>query len=115
MKLVLSILAIYFLVLSALPCRDGGDDLLRPLASAMAHQDVDAGNQNEDKHDHNQDGCSPFCSCHCCSVKIESLPLFEACIDRKPVFKLSIVQYEIDAPSIDNYPNRVWQPPKYIA
>ncbi|WP_131555339.1 DUF6660 family protein [Sphingobacterium deserti] len=114
MKLVLSILSIYFLVLSALPCRDGGDDLLPAMSSAMAHSSSDSGTQNHEKHDHNQDGCSPFCSCHCCSIKIEPLQMFEAGIDRKVVFKLSVAQPEIDAPSINNYPNRVWQPPKYI-
>lgn len=114
MKLALSILTIYFLVLSALPCRDAGDDMPSPILSALTHLDSRTSDHKHEKHEHQNDGCSPFCSCQCCSLKMETFQKFEAGIGRKVLFQLAAAPYEIDAPSIDNYPNQVWQPPKYI-
>lgn len=115
MKLVLGFLTIYVLVLSALPCRDVVDDLPNPILSSVTHVDSSRSNPGHEKHEHRRDGCSPFCSCQCCNLKMETLQMFETIFDRKEVVQISVTQYEIDAPSIDNYPNQIWQPPKYIA
>jgi len=115
MKLVLGLLTIYFLVLSALPCRDAGDDLHLPILTTKAHTDSAAEPHKHGGHAHQNDGCSPFCSCQCCSLKMETLQKFEAGIGKKIVLQLTVAHYELDAPSIDNYPNQIWQPPKYIA
>lgn len=83
------------------------------IPSAVAQTEAHADEQGHS--DHRDDGCSPFCSCQCCSLKFEIVQLFENHVGKKVSFQLATSMYVLDAPAIDNYPNQIWQPPKYIA
>lgn len=64
-KLATTILAIFFLGLTLMPCDDvvGQDN-----CGAEVHYHT---NDNHE-HDAESDFCSPFCQCHCCHTNVNS-------------------------------------------
>jgi hypothetical protein len=57
------------------------------------------------------DGCSPFCSCACCSISVVS----------NNFQKISFIPQKIEASYLLNLPSKVlkisiafWQPPKFV-
>ncbi|MEI9955372.1 MAG: DUF6660 family protein [Ferruginibacter sp.] len=59
MKLLAILFSFYILLLPALPCRDS-KECNTDKQTVMIQPD------NHDQHHHEDEGCSPFCSCACC-------------------------------------------------
>jgi len=62
MKLLAAILSIYILVLTALPCIDEPED-------HSVQKNVITQNST-DNHQHEENHCSPFCTCQCCATPV---------------------------------------------
>ncbi|WP_081868441.1 DUF6660 family protein [Leeuwenhoekiella sp. MAR_2009_132] len=63
MKLLTFIFGLYILTLNALPCTDVNADVVsdNPQTEVVSASNLD--------HNHSaSDGCTPFCTCHCCHV-----------------------------------------------
>jgi hypothetical protein len=105
MKFFWLFFSILLLTLSVLPCGDTIEcnDNTR---TEIAQQD------NHEKHNHNSELCSPFCSCACCGIAVSQfIPVkFEF---KKLVF-VEIVKhqtfYKFNFSSINIC--HIWQPPK---
>ena len=105
MKVLTFILAIYILVLSAMPCGD-------------MHNVCNASNAKTElsqNHDHQQDKddyCSPFCTCSCCSASIVALDFKPFQLKKPAEFsitqKLTIRNFSF----VSNFYGNIWQPPK---
>lgn len=65
-KIFVTILSVYFLGLSFIPCEDTVVDN-NPIEEEMAYY------QNQDTDNHLTDLCSPFCSCQCCHVNVAEI------------------------------------------
>ncbi|KAA3651630.1 MAG: hypothetical protein DWP98_02705 [Bacteroidetes bacterium] len=78
MKAFASIIAVFFLCLSVLPCADKNDSHSEITVSSEAHN-----------HEHAADDCAPFCYCNCChvhaTIQIEGQVFSEISQTFKPV------------------------------
>jgi hypothetical protein len=101
MKIFVTILSLFILVLTAIPCID---------APTHSLQKSELNNSNAEHHE-SEDDCSPFCTCVCCaspmiqgflSVQINGLGLVE--------------EYSSAYKSIrcNSLASSIWQPPKQI-
>lgn len=104
MKLLATILSIYLLGLTAVPCVDG----------ETAH--VTADNQTSEvvlsasAHDHaTGEACAPFCSCQCCQIQLTlvDFPIFKPL---NPSFQAIFVASANDL--VDEFSNSLFQPPR---
>ena len=68
MRLIASILAIYILLLSCLPCADAETTAGVPVMTATEAAHNGSTNNPHGHHDTAPDLCSPFCHCSCCVV-----------------------------------------------
>lgn len=101
-----AILLIYILGLLAVPCSDVYN-------SCVASNSV----QKELTHNHsddNDDHCTPFCQCSCCSVSVVKfnfkMPEFNL-----PQHIISVKNAVIkDCQVISSYSGSIWQPPKFF-
>lgn len=100
MKAFASILSLYILFLTALPCVDKPDscDLQATVLS------IPQGNHVQDV-----DHCSPFCTCNCCSspkiqedctVQFNSFEILLACISGQVLMPVA------------THTGNIWQPPR---
>ncbi len=103
MKLFTFIMAVMFLVLSGMPCRDN-DSLENTALTASAQH-------HADQKGH-KDACSPFCTCSCCSTLSISYPLavlaaihVEASVHCSSLYIGSVINISLP----------VWQPPQLTA
>lgn len=65
-KWIITILSIYLIALSCLPCADME-------VNSPAHDLTGlASNNEEHSHDKEKDSCSPFCFCNCCGAQVLS-------------------------------------------
>lgn len=100
-----AILLIYILGLTAVPCSDIYNKCIEP----KSHEKELAHNHGQD----NDDKCTPFCQCSCCSVPgvkfgfrlPEYNPPFAVITDKNAVIK--------DCQVISSYCGSIWQPPKF--
>jgi hypothetical protein len=102
MKKALAIfLSIYILTLTAIPCMD------RPECHEMQESTLEQTSDSE--HHCENDHCSPFCTCNCCTspivVQLAHLQLSVNTITQKQSTPYFLEQ----TPSM---PTSVWQPPK---
>ncbi len=104
MKLLTLIWALYLVALSLAPCSD-----------AVNNCEDNAIVEQTDNHDHNKDqddNCTPFCHCACCSINIavynfsleEALRTPEYFVEKKTIFR--------DISHTADYYGNIWQPPK---
>lgn len=105
MKVFAFFMAIYILVLSAVPCSDVHNEC----------NDKNSKTGLTQNHDHQQDkddNCSPFCICTCCSASVVFLDfaLFQIKIPNEFSIteKLTIRNFSF----VSNYFGNIWQPPK---
>lgn len=97
MKAFVSILAVYILILTIIPC------VIKP-HDTILHQ-----TELSDLHNHHHtDQCSPFCVCHCCtSPIIYQASIFQ--INDPSYDKMTYPEYQS---SFDSSPRTaIWQPP----
>ena len=99
-KMMIGMLAVLMLALSVMPCNDG---------MALQPHQISVDQPEQDHHDHENDFCSPFCSCSCCSTVI--------------AFVHEVKIQTIVQPAHKNYPREeqsfvsvfipdCWQPPR---
>ena len=98
--------------LSLVPCGDGGGGIVE-----IAHHFFDIEHEHVTSHeDHsntcNDDFCSPFCICNCCSSALEtpSKLVFQI---KTPPFSLESGIGSIQNAFSSSFNHSIWQPPKF--
>ena len=105
MRWIVTILVFYLTALSSLTCSDGRSLFYKSLIQAEVVQSSDHPTDNEDT-------CSPFCYCNCCSVSISSFD-FKSFEIKPP--KTNFISKKIrpsDYSLVSNFYGNIWQPPK---
>lgn len=108
MKVFAFFMAIYILVLSAVPCSD-------------VHNDCDDNSnkteltKNHDHHQDQDDNCTPFCTCTCCSASVIALDFVPFQIKNPTVFHISEKVTIRNFSFISNFFGSIWQPPKIMS
>ncbi|HEU4788616.1 MAG TPA: DUF6660 family protein [Flavobacterium sp.] len=105
MKWTSTILSIIFLLLSCLPCAD---------------KDMNSSSQilvvkSSSEHNQDNDACSPFCICNCCSSHVFAFDNTVSSLDFVIVQKLvknKIPEYKSVFTS--NFFGSIWQPPQIV-
>ncbi|WP_264551131.1 DUF6660 family protein [Flavobacterium sp. N2038] len=107
MKWISTILLVYILALLVVPCSD------------VYNSCTDTNSKiQEASHSHSQDNddhCTPFCQCSCCSVSVVKFQF------KLPDFNLPQQTYTVknsvirDCQVISRYSGSIWQPPKFFA
>lgn len=101
-------MAIYILVLSAVPCSDAHNDCNDSKAKTELAQD------HEHQQDHD-DTCSPFCTCACCGVSIINMNFTPLQVKTNIVFALVQKVTICNSSLISNFFGSIWQPPKIVS
>jgi hypothetical protein len=100
-------MAIYILVLSAVPCSD---------AHNSCNKTVETEQNTEHSHEHDSDdNCSPFCICNCCGshIAVIEIPFYSLNVH----YSYSLVEKVAlrNDSFIATFFNNIWQPPKITA
>lgn len=104
MKSFALIFAVYFFVLSILPCGDTKEVQYEQYVTEMTQQPVE-------EHNH-IDFCSPFCVCSCCGVNFSTQFLAIQQIEiHVNQLKIPLVETKL-IPFFSSYYASIWQPPK---
>lgn len=103
MKYLALLFSFYLIALTLMPCGDVSDNAVDAKTSYTIHKDTRA------MENCNQEVCTPFCSCSCCSVG-KNFPVQTVSISVDPVVLVSYCFYAASAPSEQAVD--VWQPPK---
>ncbi|WP_462238757.1 DUF6660 family protein [Ferruginibacter sp.] len=103
MKIFAFIMAITILILSVMPCMDGGFT-----NNGEAKTEISKA-ENQPEHS-DSDDCSPFCNCSCCSASVIHQVIFYNYLAKPliPAKKYSI--YNLSSYSDISF--SIWQPPK---
>jgi hypothetical protein len=114
MKWLTIVFAVYVLGLSLWPCADDALPLVgQALATVVTTSASTADTRSNDAHEHQDDQCSPFCTCACCAVVATITPLFAyptASVSESGWFSATRFHY---APTNWAEPlTAIWQPPK---
>ncbi|MGB5982599.1 MAG: DUF6660 family protein [Nonlabens sp.] len=100
MKWMVAILSMYLLGLNLIPC---GDD-------AIEHDSVE-NTCNQEPQEHDDDLCSPFCCCSCCSIP--ALDLDTANLEWTPVsIEINLHSMYYKNPFWDQFNGWILQPPQ---
>ena len=106
MRLIITILTFYLMVLSSLPCSDGSNQCEDAIPKIETVQ----------SHDHNKDSddnCGPFCYCNCCSISITTYHFKPFEIKQpKPILVVKKITLR-DFTLIPFYSGSIWHPPKF--
>ena len=101
MKFFAIIMSLYLLTLSCIPCSEACNTDSALKISACS---------NQKSHKHNDEACTPFCTCSCCAASAYYQPLVKPQllkpviqIKKYPVCNVSFLSHEFSA---------IWQPPK---
>ena len=102
MKALSILLSLYVLYMVSLPCVDEACDFNKTFTEASTTQ--------HNHHDANQnDACSPFCVCSCCSVTVD---LTSFVFESNPVREIQSQLIPYYKESFSNYFPPIWQPPQ---
>ena len=105
MKAIVFFMALYILVLGAVPCSD-------------MHNKCNTENSKTEltqNHDHQQDqddNCTPFCTCACCSASVIAVDFAPFKLKNPTVFHISEKVSLRNFTFISNFFGSIWQPPK---
>ncbi len=101
------VFATYLLFLSALPCADKND------CNEIAKTEIQK-STNHQKHNNENENCSPFCICACCGVSVTQINPTDFTVELVNYFtsKNNFISYKFTYSSI-NFCN-IWQPPKLL-
>ncbi|WP_293302335.1 DUF6660 family protein [Pedobacter sp. UBA4863] len=107
MRCLLIIWIAYMLALTSLYCSDVANSCNDGLSKIEVLQ----------THDHNQDNddtCSPFCYCSCCSVITTTFDFISFQIKKPKVafFNKKLLLGDFDV--VSNYYGNIWNPPKIL-
>jgi hypothetical protein len=105
MKLLFTSLGIFLLYLSCIPCGDSGECNVKAevkISSTTGHE----------QHNHDEESCTPFCTCTCCAASVFNSTLFKTpAITVAPSsqkFLLLNVVFNAEA----HY--SIWEPPQLV-
>jgi hypothetical protein len=103
------IYALYILALPLFPCGDKDDCIDEKAETSIAKQN----NTEQQNHEHEDENCSPFCTCMCCGQVITNLfyPV-NSDINKKYFISKSTSSYNNNF-RLPSYLDRIWQPPKF--
>ncbi len=104
MRFLASILSVYLLLLTAVPCIDAhADNVLHKTTLSQ---------EKQDNHQHSDsDSCSPFCACNCCATSV----VFQIYQAKLNCFSFSEKQYfPVSSVCFSNPLASIWQPPKIV-
>lgn len=105
MKTFSLIITFYLLLLSCLPCADGQE------FGKSESTKISAAADNK-RHQNNNDICTPFCNCACCSLAVFQ-QIIHTCQIPKMVFQ--ILKFpDFTASTGVNISLAIWQPPKMV-
>ncbi|MFV8369865.1 DUF6660 family protein [Flavobacterium sp. LB2R40] len=108
MKWILSILSIYLIALSCLPCAD--IEVNSPVHDLAKLAPID----EQHSHDKEKDSCSPFCFCNCCGAQVLSyqsnIPFGFTVVSA--MINMQLPTYKSVFAS--NFFGSIWQPPQIV-
>lgn len=104
MRIMASILVLFFLGSSMIPCCDNIELFGEVHAHAMGDQDHDDAKEEDAHGDH----CTPFCSCDCCGVQLVPPIALSVNFYTQPTLLPHISGTNLIAPSV----GAIWHPPK---
>ena len=112
MKLAIRVFAIYTLMLSLIPCGDGGSGILEIANYFLGIEHHHISNHAQHSNGCGDDTCSPFCICSCCSISIKITDN----INFTDKYKIVISQ-KLPSFKSNFYPSgfnaSIWQPPRF--
>lgn len=108
MKFPASILAIYITALAILPCSDG---YITGCFTDLINEHTEIQNHSDHSHDHEDDDCTPFCTCICCGSVISMSITNIFFLDR--IGLLSIYRFNYSFNYSLDYSDIVWHPPTF--
>lgn len=101
MRLLTSILSIYILGLIATPCIDEHD--------YRENKNIEQSQNTNDNHHNEDDDCSPFCTCRCCTSPI----VIKDYVVHFKCFSFTIKSFlEYTSDYVSSIYSTIWQPPK---
>ena len=104
-KLLTFLFAFYILLLPCIPCTDKAEcdnDSKTETPQSTNHQ----------KHQHNEEACSPFCNCACCGQTLLSSLNLTKNIIAKPLLQQKQQYCYNNITLTSNFFGNIWQPPK---
>jgi hypothetical protein len=87
-----------------MPCTDGAEAVEN---NAITHS------QNQEKEQHENDNCPPFCSCLCCGQTVAAYQSIKIQL-QVPAVKNNISYFTNNTSLCANYFGSIWQPPKLV-
>jgi hypothetical protein len=105
MKIIAFFMAFYILLLPAIPCSDVHNDC----------NNITLQIQNDDKHKQSEEqneNCSPFCYCVCCSTTISSIDNYTYQLKTPKFFVSKQKVFSINSNVDCGFYGVVWQPPR---
>ena len=112
MKLTIHIFTFYMFALSLVPCGDGGGGIVEIANHFVGIEHQDSSDHDQHSNTCNDDLCSPFCICSCCSSVLDApvkLPFVVKSLTPAPGIKPSFVPDF----TLSSFPAFIWQPPKF--
>ena len=101
-RMISLLLSFYIVLLTLAPCVDNDNDAVQP-----GHVTISTTHSPSDEIQH--DGCSPFCSCTCCSISSEILANYMELKDHSlPRF----IPFNFTYTFLSSYRFSIWEPPK---
>ena len=104
MRMFAFILSIYLGVLAVIPCNDGAEVNSHNLLSDNTIEHHDHSNS-----DHEEDGCSTFCSCACCGISL-IIPLNQSVVQSESDL-IATHEYYYSSDYSYYYILGIWHPP----
>ena len=110
MKIAIRIFTIYMIILSVIPCGDGGGGVVEIASHFLG---ITTGDAHHEEHSNTcgDDFCSPFCICSCCASVLDyptrltlQIKVPTPLQNKKPSFSYTLV--------FSSFNTAVWQPPK---
>lgn len=103
MKFLFSILSLFMLYMSCLPCGDSKECNIKTEAKISA-------TDNHQQHEHQSEACTPFCTCSCCAASAFYSPLSK--IQASKILLLSEKHLLLNEDAKTDIFSSIWQPPK---
>jgi hypothetical protein len=103
MKFLTLLFSFYMLGLSFMPCAD-------EIECKEKQTTIVSTEKGHEKHQHDTENCSPFCSCACCATTVcfQQIAIYQVSKITFPLKKYSSYDFSYSSQSIAN----IWQPPR---
>jgi hypothetical protein len=98
--------SVYILLLPGFPCSD--------VAECFDDSKIEIANKstNHNNHQHENDGCNPFCSCACCGQVLFPNHQLNNVVTLKPIENLRQQFFYKNIFISSDFFGNIWQPPK---